>query len=98
MPVDQPVVDTRARGDVTDRGCRRSAFSEQVGGGLKNRSDDLGPAQGHAGPRGAGPCTSCSHVTTVPAGSLRSADLPRGRTHPVAMTPDGYGRFIGRVG
>ena len=92
------MVDTRARRDVTDGGCRRSAFGEQVGGGLQNRRYDLSPAQGYTGPRSAGSCTSCSHVTTVPAGSLRSADLPGGRTRPLATTPFGYGRFIGRVG
>jgi hypothetical protein len=98
MPVDQSVVDTRSRRDVTDGGCRRSTFREQVGGGLQNRRDDLRPAQGYTGPRSAGSCTCCSHMTTVPAGSLRSTDLPDGRTRPLATTPDGYGRFIGRVG
>ena len=98
MPVDQPVVDARARGDVTDGGCRGSTFGEQVGGRLQNRRNDLSPAQGCTGPRRVGSCTSCSHMTTVPARSLRSADLPGGRTLPVATTPYQYGRFIGRVG
>ena len=98
MPVDQPVVDARARGDVTNGGCRGSTFSEQVGGRLQNRRNDLSPAQGCTGPRRVGSCTSCSHMTTVPPRSLRSADLPGGRTLPVATTPYKYGRFIGRVG
>src|SRR5262245_36644703 len=97
MPVDQSVVDLRARRDVTDGGCRGPAFCEQIGGGLQNRRDDLSPAQGHTGAWRIGSCTRCSHVTTVPAWRLRSADARR-KDSPVATTPYSYGRFIGRVG
>ena len=45
MPMDQAVVDTRARRDVTDRRCRGPAFGKQIRGRLQNRSNDFIPAQ-----------------------------------------------------
>ena len=77
MAVDQSVVDPRARRDVTDRGCRGSAFGKQVSCSLQNRRDDLSPAQGHTSARRGDSCTNCSHVTTVPARRLRSVDARR---------------------
>ena len=67
MPMDQAVVDTRARRDVTDRGCRGPAFGKQIRGRLQNRSNDFIPAQRCIGAPRAGACANCSHVTTVPA-------------------------------
>jgi hypothetical protein len=44
VPVDQAVVDARARGDVADRRRSQTALSEQVGRRSNNGRDNLVPA------------------------------------------------------